>query len=199
MEGHSHTLGCHCESDDTEKFSLYRFVNVPGLRGLNVDGNCANLFRPENEKARHDLFVESDDDDELILIVPFTGSVRLRKIVIGASGESCPVEVRIFKNVDVAFDTVNDTPPTQTIMLGDDENAELEHAVVNAKFNDCRTLSLFFPASRGGDKIRLFYIGMFGDYLKPQAKLANVVYESVPQPKEHKVKDELGGAHALGM
>ncbi len=168
---HSHSAGCHCEPDDGEKFSLYRFINVPGLLGLNAvgtakvfsfffcfvllcfSGSCAKIFRPEHEKALLDVFVESDDDDELIIVVPFSGSVRLRKIVFGAAGESCPTECRIFKNVEVTFDNCHDVQATQVLKLGDDPAAELELSVLAPKFNDCRVLSLFFPSSRGGDKV----------------------------------------------
>jgi hypothetical protein len=107
----------------------------------------------EHEKAKHALFIESDDDDELILVVPFTGSVRLRKVVFGAVGDSCPTEVRLFKNMEVSFDNCNDIQPTQVLKLGDDAAAELELSVLAPKFNDCRVLSLFFPSSRGGDKV----------------------------------------------
>jgi len=138
---------------------------------LNSIGECAKVFRPgsasflllfdlfderlfqEHEKGRHDLFVDSDDDSELILIVPFTGSIRLRKICFGAAGETCPSECRIFKNAEISFDNCNDVQPTQILKLGDDPSAELELAVMAPKFNDCRVLSLFFPSSRGGDKV----------------------------------------------
>jgi hypothetical protein len=175
---HSHSAGCHCDADDGEKFSLYRFINLPGLRGLNAANDCRRVFRPgvvggeelfgsfllflsEHEKTKTELFVESEDEDELILIVPFTGSVRLRKIVFGAAGDACPTECRIFKNVDVSFDNCHDTQPTQTLKLGEDPGAELELAVLAPKFNDCRTLTLFFPASKGGDKVVSYFLGVF--------------------------------------
>jgi hypothetical protein len=43
---HAHSAGCHCEADDGEKFSLYRFINLPGLKGLNSVGVVSKVFRP---------------------------------------------------------------------------------------------------------------------------------------------------------
>ena len=149
-----------------EKFALYRFVNELGLRALNAtdSDHLKRVLRPENEKLDDSKFIESDDDDQLILIIPFTGSVRLRKIVIMAVGETCPLEVQIFKNHEIGFDT--DLKPTQTIKLGEDPEGELELPVLAPKFNDCRTLSLFFPESVGGDTTKILYIGLFGDHIK---------------------------------
>ena len=198
---HRHSAGCQCANEDVgEKFSLYRFVNVPGLQALNAvePDKLKDILRPEHEKRGHeDLYVESDDDDQLILVIPFVGSVRLRKIIIMCAGDECPTEVRLYKNMEVGFDT--DAAPTQTLRLGPDPAGELEMSVVAPKFNDCRTLSLFFPESVGGDKTRIYYIGLLGDHIKPQEKLTGVVYESKPQLKDHETRADQAGSNNLGM
>jgi hypothetical protein len=200
---HAHVAGCQCVNEDVgEKFSLYRFVNTNGLRALNaVDPSMlAHVLRPENEKQGHDnVFVESDDDDTLLLVIPFIGSVRLRKIIIRSAGEECPTEVRLFKNLDVGFDNVEETKPTQVLRLGPDPEAELELSVVAPKFNDCRQLSFYFPESVGGDKSRVYFIGLLGDYIPPQDKLVGVVYEANPQLKDHQTRADQMGSSNLGM
>lgn len=202
---HSHSAGCQCEADDGEKFSLYRFVNVLALRALNASpgSNVKRVLRPESEKVGHEeLFVESEDDEDdeegggFILVVPFTGSVRLRKVVVMAAGDIAPAEVRLFKNVDVGFESGH--VPTQVLRLAEDPEGRAELSVVAAKFNDCRSLSLWFPAGRGG-KARVGYIGLLGDYLKPQGRLAGVVFESMPMPKDHAAREDAAGESQMGL
>jgi hypothetical protein len=69
--------------------------------------------------------------------VPFTGSVRLRKMVIVCDGGD---SVAVFKNVSVDFDCVDRTAPTQTFTLVPNEDATIEYTVNAPKFNDCRML-----------------------------------------------------------
>lgn len=199
---HAHSAGCQCEADDGEKFSLYRFVNVLGLRALNASGdsNVKRVLRPESEKRDDSVFVQSDEDDEddpaFILVVPFTGSVRLRKVVVMAAGETCPTEVALFKNVEASFGGTEQ--PTQVLRLGDDPTGEVELAVLAPKFNDCRLLSLRFRNARGG-AARIGYVGLLGDYMRPQARLAGVVYESAPQAKDHQARADSAPNSALGL
>lgn len=204
MQPHQHAAGCGCSNEDVgEKFSLYRFVNVMGLSALNaVDpSRLKDVLRPEQTKTGSDwehIFVESDDEDpQMILIIPFAGSVRLRKIVILATGDSCPTEVRLFKNHNVSFDT--DVAPTQVLQLGDDPRGELEYPLTAPKFTDVRTLSLFFPDSVGGLVTRIYYIGLLGEFTPAQAKLTGVVYESKPQLKDHQTRADETGSQNLGM
>ena len=217
---HIHSAGCGCrdESKD-EKFSLYRYVNVLGLQALNcVDpSKLKDVLRPESEKLEGlDVkFVESDDEDpEMILIIPFTGSVRLRKIVFVTAGETAPTEVKLFKNVEASFDT--DVAPTQVLQLNEDAEGVLEYAVNAPKFNDVRVLSLFFPDSVGGETTRIHYIGLLGDHIPQQEKLKvnclfsiffpseflsqkGVVYESKPQLKDHETRADMTGNNNVGF
>jgi hypothetical protein len=202
---HAHSAGCLCEADDGEKYSLYRFIDVQGLQALNttVGSNARRVFRPESEKLGHDeLFVESDEDDDddgasFILIVRFTGSVRLRKVVVLAAGASCPTEVALFKNVAASFGGAEQ--PTQVLRLGEDPEGALELPVLAPKFNDCGSLSFRFTNARGG-VARVGYVGLLGDYMRPQARVAGIVYESAPQMKDHKTRaEDAPGSSTLGM
>jgi hypothetical protein len=202
---HAHSAGCLCEADDGEKFSLYRFIDVQGTKALNttVESTVQRLFRPENEKLGHEeLFVESDEDDEddggasFILVVRFTGTVRLRKVVVMAAGASCPTEVALYKNVAASFG--GSEQPTQVLRLGDDPEGALELPVLAPKFNDCGTISFRFTNARGG-VARVGYVGLLGDYMRPVARIAGIVYESAPQMKDHKTRAENAPGSTLGM
>jgi hypothetical protein len=42
------------------------------------------------------------------------------------------------------------------------------------------------PAASGGERVRLYYVGLRGEYFGPRAKApTNIVYESAPQLKDH--------------
>ena len=196
---HTHSAGCQCAPDDDgERFSLYRFINVAGLRALNATGGAAAVFRPESDRLGEGT-LESDDGDELIVVVPFSGSVRLRKVVVRAVGETGPSEVRLYRNEERAFDSP-ETAPTQRVELGDDGEGSVERSVMAAKFGDTRVLSMVFPSARGGERIVIHYIGLMGDWTRPQQKLTGVVYESKPQPSDHKTREEAMGARSnMGM
>lgn len=206
---HSHAAGCGCEQEaqDGEKFSLYRFINVGGVRALNARDKkdaARRVFKPEHEKL-NGQYVESDHDDDdeeqgrLAFVVPFVGSVKLRKIIVGASGESCPTEVRLYKNCDTFdLDDASSQVATQTIRLGDDVQCELDLPVVAPKFNDCRSLVFFFPSSKGGQVTRVTYIGLLGEHVKPQRALVGVVYEATPQLSDHKSKADQTSQHNIG-
>ncbi len=87
------------------------------MRGLNeLDVGSAVLpFKPESQKTDRTRYAETDTDDEdeqrLILVCPFTGSVRLRRVVVACSGGG---DLSLFKNVDVDLDSVERTSATQT-------------------------------------------------------------------------------------
>ena len=196
---HQHSCGCSCSEPDGEKFTLYRFINTLGLRALNGIQKPEVIFKAESEK-KDGKYLESEDDDQLIIIIPFTGSVKLRKITVMASGDTAPTELQIFKNNDtLTFDDVETTKCTQKLQLQEDAEGELEHSVMAAKFNDVQSLALFFSASYGGDVTRIDYIGLFGEYTKAQQPLLGVVYESKPQIQDHKTKDESGAHHDIGF
>lgn len=190
---HQHRAGCGCTNDDEgEKFSLYRYINVHGLRALNACDTSAkikHIFRAENQKTLinfENIFVQSEDEDpELIIVVPFTGSVRIRKVVVLCAGNDCPTEMQLFKNHDLDFESVGDIKPTEIIRLVEDPKGELEYTVSAPKFSGVHTLSLFFPDSVGHASSRIYYIGLLGEYTPLQDKMKGIVYESKPQMKDH--------------
>lgn len=77
----------------------------------------------------------------MILFVPFTGTVRLRRVVIVAEGGAT---VDIYKNTDVDLDTVERATATQRFAVVPNDDGALELTVVAPKFNDVRSLSFCF-------------------------------------------------------
>lgn len=142
---------------------------------------------------RQDLteFVESDQDDEqLLLRVPFTDQVKLRSItILGEGGEAAPKQVKLYINrQEVDFSDLADesaVQPTQTIDLVQSQEP-VEYHVRPAKFNSIQHLSLFFNENYADDSessTRIYYVGFKGE---SQGKLVNsvkgIVYEAQANP-----------------
>lgn len=173
---HRHSVGCQCVSvEDTEKYNLYRFVDVAGCRALNVRdaASAVHPFKPESQKRDRTTWCETDldeDDDEerLVLHAPFVGTVRLRRLVfVGAPpppsrrvtlipfGRAAEggARVAVYKNSPADWTTLDGSPATQSFDLVDVDDREL--TVVAPRFNDVRSLTFVFAevlrfGARGG-------------------------------------------------
>lgn len=53
----------------------------------------------------------------------------------------------------------------QEFLIKQDPNAQIDYAVKASKFSNITHLSLYFPTNFGGDKTRIYYIGLRGEYV----------------------------------
>ena len=129
-------------------------------------------------------FVQSDADEQLILRIPFTGSVKLRSIIVRTQGgEECPNSMQVFANVDqLTFDDASSTTPTQTIdVVQSREPVEysVRYVVIlickvpssslvcrPSKFPSVQSITLFFPDNHGADNTTIFFVGFKGEFSK---------------------------------
>ncbi|KAI1287693.1 putative PITH domain-containing protein [Halotydeus destructor] len=197
MAGHGH---CHGQCDHNHSdpagddrgvsFSLYTKIELDRVECLNeaVDGSGKTIFKAWDERLDNQKFVESDADEELLINVPFAGTVKLKAIVIrGANDNSHPSKLRLFKNrPNMTFDQTS-LEPDQEIDLNKDPNAEAEHPLKIVKFSGISHLSLHFPSNFGEDETRIYYIGLKGDFMAAQREAILITsYESAPNPADHK-------------
>ncbi|CAG8622328.1 14834_t:CDS:2, partial [Dentiscutata heterogama] len=96
-ESHEHDEHNHDGPDRGTETSLYSCIDRDNVR-------CLNESAPE-----------SDVDEQLILFIPFTGSVKLKSISIKSGpGDSCPSKMKAYINrEDIDFDTVDSYTATQ--------------------------------------------------------------------------------------
>ena len=82
---HHHDHGGHCNHDDTDHLQLdgtldflYKRTDKDNVVALNAaeGSNAGKVIRPWNERDTSQDFLESDADEQLILQIPFTGSVK---------------------------------------------------------------------------------------------------------------------------
>ncbi|MCO5593885.1 hypothetical protein L7F22_047905 [Adiantum nelumboides] len=176
-----------------------------------VEGSAKNVFRSwdlrldtSNRILFIDVYVASDDvlqgylesndgDPELLLFIPFTTDVKIKSIsIIGAGDGRSPSRMRAFLNrEDVDFSTAAAMNPIQEWELGENLQGTLEYQTRYAKFQSVASLILHFPENFGAGTTGISFIGLQGEatQLKRDA-VANIVYEALPNPAEHRVPAE---------
>ncbi|KAI5480900.1 hypothetical protein MNV49_006709 [Pseudohyphozyma bogoriensis] len=199
---HVHSGACGCEDDDHlvaegDLQSLFSHIDRDRVVGLNTESDPKVVIRPWDERSQEDEFVESDADEQLILHIPFTGSIKLRALVIksGPVGHT-PDKVKIFVNQTLDFDEAGSTEATQTIDIPVSREA-VEYALRPAKFPAVQHLTLFFPSNNGEDTSRISFVGFKGEYSPLTRDPIITVYEAQANPADHaKIKGLEHGAHS---
>ncbi|XP_076319076.1 PITH domain-containing protein 1 isoform X1 [Tachypleus tridentatus] len=197
MAGHGHSHG-GCDSSGTQlppdqgiHYSLYTKIDKANVECLNeaVEGSGKEVFKPWEERLNYDKFVDSDVDEELLFNIPFTGSVKLKGIIlIGGEEQSHPSKMRLFKNrPHLSFDNVS-SEAHQEFELHPDPSGTIEYSTKIVKFSGVQHLSLHFPTNFGAENTRIYYIGLLGEYSElPRQELTLFCYESAPNPADHKI------------
>ncbi|NWR78733.1 PITH1 protein, partial [Centropus unirufus] len=135
-------------------------------------------------------FVESDDDEELLFNVPFTGNVKLKGVmVMGEDDGTHPAEMRLFKNIPhMSFDDTA-REAEQTFSLNRDPTGELEYPTKIARFSSVHHLSMHFPRNFGAETTKIFYIGLKGEWTEAQRHEVPIcTYEAAARPADHRLE-----------
>ncbi|KAJ4340773.1 hypothetical protein N0V95_007415 [Ascochyta clinopodiicola] len=204
---HDHSHGEHDHSDDITpalQNVLYSQIDFSALRTLNEDeSNSGRAICQKTWAQRLDPTPEvvSSADEQLLMIVPFTGQVRLHSILVRTSDSpSSPKTLKVFANFgdDMDFDTASEKQPTQTLEISQSNEVQ-EIPVKRVHFNSTRNLALFFEDnwSQGEeDETRISYLAFKGDFMKLNKEPVSVLYEAAANPADHKaiagVKEGLG-------
>ncbi|PRP75130.1 hypothetical protein PROFUN_03966 [Planoprotostelium fungivorum] len=179
------------EQERGQEYSLYQQIDTTKIRCLNerVKGSAKNIFKPWNERLTQDKFLESDDDEELIIYIPFTASIKLKSfMIIGGNQGDSPKKLKIFTNrEDVDFSNASSLKPVQEWDLQADSKGEHDIAL----FNSVSSITVFIPQNYGADNTKIFYLGLKGDFT-PLARREAVIttYESKPQMSDHQASAE---------
>ena len=173
------------------------------VRCLNeeTEGSCRHIFRPWDQRlSTSGPVIRSDPDDpELLLHVPFTGSVKLQALtVIGGPDGSSPAKLKVFINRDdLDFSTVADLAPVQEWDLLENLNGTMEYPTQVAKFNGVHSIDLYFPSNFGADATEIRFIAFKGEFSERKRQAVEAVYEARPVPSDHQVPTEHGAR--MGM
>ncbi|KAM7536270.1 hypothetical protein Aperf_G00000083605 [Anoplocephala perfoliata] len=189
-EHHGHCEHMQAAEDTANLYSLYKYIDTQNVVCLNerVPESGKKVFKPFEERKDSSTFVESDADEELLFNIPFTGSIKLKGIIVaGENGESHPSSVAIYKNRPYMTFADTEAEADQCIELHQDPSGEITYPLKAMKFGTVRHLSLYFKANFGGDTTQIHYIGLRGDFIEAMRKgivIAN--YELKPNIADHK-------------
>ncbi|OXB77767.1 UNVERIFIED_CONTAM: hypothetical protein H355_000522 [Colinus virginianus] len=211
-EGHGPGRCRCCGADGGERgaaWGLHLRIDRGRLQCLNErrEGSGARVFRAWEERGDREQFVESDEDAELLFNVPFTGSVKLKAVIVmGEDDDSHPSELRLFKNIpQMSFDDAA-REPEQTFSLNPDPVGELEYPTKIARFSNVHDLSMYFPKNFGAETMKIFYIGLKGEWTESlsaarvQAHRHEVTicnYEAAPNPADHRLRQAAPQSHCI--
>ncbi|XP_015167790.1 PITH domain-containing protein 1 isoform X1 [Solanum tuberosum] len=188
---HDHDCADHnCSSD----WSLFKHIDLPKVSALNesVTGSVKSVFKPWEQRLNSsEGHLESNEGDpELIVFIPFTADVKIKSIAIvgGADGTS-PSKMRAFVNRDgIDFSDAQSMQAIQEWDLAENLQGVLEYQTRYSRFQSVGNITLHFPDNFGADTTRIQYIGLKGEATQMKRDVvANIVYEIMPNPSDHKV------------
>ncbi|TPX69610.1 hypothetical protein SpCBS45565_g02347 [Spizellomyces sp. 'palustris'] len=198
-DDHSHDHGHDHDHDGPDRgaeYTLYKQIDIDNVRCLNesMEGAAKTVFKTWEQRADLTKYVESDADEQLIINIPFTASIKLKSIAIfGGPGDKTPSRMKAYINRDdVDFDTADTTEPTQEWELVRDvpKGQLAEYPTRIAKFSNIRNLTLYFPENFGDDISRIYYIGLKGEWMEINKDPIITIYELAANPSDHKAKAE---------
>ncbi|XP_055820462.1 uncharacterized protein LOC129889256 isoform X1 [Solanum dulcamara] len=194
---HDHDCADHnCSSD----WSLFKHIDLPKVSALNeaVTGSVKSVFKPWEQRLNSsEGHLESNEGDpELIVFIPFTADVKIKSIAIvgGADGTS-PAKMRAFINRDgIDFSDAQSMQSIQEWDLAENLQGVLEYQTRYSRFQSVGNITLHFPDNFGADTTQIHYIGLKGEATQLKRDVvANIVYEIMPNPSDHKTRAETGG------
>jgi len=200
-------MSCNCgggehkhDDGDIERDSfgapLYGYIDHSGVQCLNesIPGTGRSVIKPWDKRLTREPEVQSDDDPELIFVIPFSVTVKLKAICLGVNSDgSSPALIRIFNNrSDIDFSNVVEAKADQILEIGRDSghsHGVVEYPVLAPKFQNASTLTLHIARNHGASSTRLSFLGFKGDATMARRGIVETTYEASAQVKDH-VKGE---------
>lgn len=168
--------------------NLFSRIDRDNVVALNAaePGKGPEVIKPWDKRLDEEAYLESDADDQMIIRVPFTGSVKLRALLLKAGpADQTPTKVLLYNNIEHAdFSVLSDLQPTQEFNVAPGREVG-EYHVMPAKFPNATSVTLFFPGSQGGDTTRIYYVGVLGQFSERKNQPLLTVYESRPNLADH--------------
>ena len=155
---HGHDDADHVKAGEGQQDILFLDVDREQVTALNEKqtGSAAHIIRPYDQRMSDSPLLESDVDDELMVYVPFTGSVRLRSLLLRSGpGHATPRAIHLYKNTEALDfgDAANETPkPLQKLTSIPESSDVVEIPLLAARFPDVQSLTLYIPGCLGTER-----------------------------------------------
>ncbi|XP_047154642.1 PITH domain-containing protein 1 isoform X1 [Vigna umbellata] len=194
-----HDHSCE-EHDCSSNWSLYQHIDISKVFALNeaTPGSVKSVFKAWEDRLNTsgEHLKSNEGDPELLVFIPFTSDVKIKSIsIVGGAYGTSPSKMRVFINREgIDFSDAQSMQAVQEWDLVENMQGVLEYQTRYSKFQSVANITLHFPESFGGDITEIHYIGFKGEatQMKRDA-VANIVYELLPNPSDHKTRAESGG------
>ncbi|KAH7884580.1 galactose-binding domain-like protein [Phlebopus sp. FC_14] len=182
-ESHEHN---HHSGDVGPNDNLFAYIDRPNVVALNATSSGSSVIKPWHERTSEEVYLESDADEQLIIRVPFTGTVKLRSLLLKAGpGDQTPEKVLMFVNEpSLDFSDAQDKSPTQVFEVAEGRDVT-EYAVRASKSSNVSSVTIFVPSNRGADATRLYYVGFLGQWTERRSNPVITVYEARANLADH--------------
>jgi hypothetical protein len=173
------------------KRSLFDYIRVSQCSALNVAGGDISCVIQESfTKGTNINYLASDADDQIILHIRFTSSVKIKSIRIACpeSDDFSPTCLMLYANNIIDFNNVNKGKCTQQISClteTDHKGEAIDYPVKAHLFSNVQSLSLFFSNSRLNET-RIVFLGFTGEFMNIKHAPVLAQYELKPNVADHK-------------
>jgi hypothetical protein len=186
----------HCDHSDDgpnrgAEYSLYLQIDSHKVTCLNTNSNDEGykVFKAWDDRFDLSFTLDSADDEQIIIYIPFTAQVKLKSIAVLGVESEAPDVLKMYANRDdVDFDSVDSIDCTQELSLLRDipHGTVAEYPTKVAKFSSLHCLTLFFPSNfSGSDRTRISYIGLKGEFTQINRDPVIAIYEASADLADH--------------
>ena len=209
----------HCTEHDhqipvfthtSEQDNLKDFIDIDNVQVFNckyvpMSSTFYNFINNSIESSDNGTELESDCDNQMLLVIPFYGNVTLYSVLMDTSfSEGQPKHLNIYKDLDSSFNNFNSIlsrSPDQSIELMVDVNGVYEYPLDRTKtFRSVTKIHILLPDNWEDDEdlmTKINYLEIRGFSKDSVTKARNQTeptkvffkpaqYESLGNPKEHK-------------
>ena len=189
-----HSENCDHSDDGPDRgaeYTLYLQIDSHKVRCLNTLSNdhASQVFKTWDNRFDLEFTLDSADDEQIIILIPFTAQVKLKSIAVLGVESAAPDLLKLYANrEDVDFDTVDSIFPTQEFSLLENvpHGTIPEYPTKVAKFSSLHCLTLFFPSNFSGSECtRISYIGLKGEFIEINRDPVIAIYEASADLADH--------------
>lgn len=180
---HEHLL----DPKAVETRSLYEYLMVNQCTALNTkEGDMSRVLGRSYDPTAS---LKSDCDDQMILQLRFSGSVKIKTIRLALAQEYGPSMMLVYANQSLDFTSIERVKPTQEFACISNQiehqQKVIEYQLKAHLFGNVASLTILFKNPTTSHTM-IRYLGFAGDFVNSKAAPVITQYELKPQLSDHK-------------